>query len=526
MKAILKTPQKRTAQMKKVIIKQYPELENLEVTPSAEEQVFKSSKYGFDEVKVKGVEGEEVTITPSLEEQTKEGLFKKVTVNAIESEEITIVPSANEQVKEGLFDKVTVEPIPNSEVISKDVDFIDYDGTLLYSYTLEEIQAMTELPPLPTQEGLICQEWNWSLEDIKAFGRRLIVGATYITDDGKTRIYIELITEDRLEMSLGIQQTVSNGIEIDWGDGTPVETFSGTSYSVQKHLYECVGNYIITLNPIDDCLLRLGSGNTSSGITGTNSNPGRVKYHYANAITKVNFGRNIGDVSYMFYECRQLAKVTLSNYISKIGYGLFSGCTSLETVVIPNGITNIEGNSFGSNSGIQKILIPNGIVDIINQLFNTRYSLHEIIIPDSVTSIGSTAFYNCYSLHEIIIPDSVTSIGESMCNGCHSMRKLKLSNNITSISDSSFSNCYSLSKIKMPSNVINIKYQAFNNCYSMKKYDFSEHNQVPTLENTNAFGGIPKDCQIIVPDELYDEWIAATNWSNYANYIVKASEVA
>lgn len=84
MKAILKTPQKRTAQMKKVIIKQFPDLENLEVTPSSEEQVFKSSKYGFDEVKVKGVESEEITIVPSANEQVREGFFNKVVVEGDE----------------------------------------------------------------------------------------------------------------------------------------------------------------------------------------------------------------------------------------------------------------------------------------------------------------------------------------------------------------------------------------------------------------------------------------------------------
>lgn len=35
-----------------------PELENLEVTPSTEEQVFKSKKYGFDEVRVNGITAE------------------------------------------------------------------------------------------------------------------------------------------------------------------------------------------------------------------------------------------------------------------------------------------------------------------------------------------------------------------------------------------------------------------------------------------------------------------------------------
>ena len=37
------------------------------------------------------------------------------------------------------------------------VRFFDYDGTLLYSYSTDDFLALTELPELPTKEGLICQ---------------------------------------------------------------------------------------------------------------------------------------------------------------------------------------------------------------------------------------------------------------------------------------------------------------------------------------------------------------------------------
>jgi hypothetical protein len=63
----------------------YPDLEDLEVTPSGQEQNFKSSKYGYDNVKVKAVESEELTITPNTEEQVKEGMFNKVIVQPIEN---------------------------------------------------------------------------------------------------------------------------------------------------------------------------------------------------------------------------------------------------------------------------------------------------------------------------------------------------------------------------------------------------------------------------------------------------------
>ena len=46
-------------QLKNAVIKEYPELENIEITPSKEEQIYKSKDYyGYDEVKVKPVTNE------------------------------------------------------------------------------------------------------------------------------------------------------------------------------------------------------------------------------------------------------------------------------------------------------------------------------------------------------------------------------------------------------------------------------------------------------------------------------------
>jgi hypothetical protein len=73
-----------------------------------------------------------------------------------------------------------------------------------------------------------------------------------------------------------------------------------------------------------------------------------------------------------------------------------------------------------------------------------------------------------------------------------------------------------LSKLVFPPTVTSIATQAFNNMYMMSCYDFSQHTAVPTLSNTNAFGGIPSDCVFKIPTSLYDEWINATNWSAIA----------
>lgn len=50
----------------------------------------------------------------------------------------------------------------------KDVNFYDYDGTLLHSYTDQEALALTSLPENPSHSGLTAQGWNWSLSDMKS----------------------------------------------------------------------------------------------------------------------------------------------------------------------------------------------------------------------------------------------------------------------------------------------------------------------------------------------------------------------
>jgi hypothetical protein len=78
------------------IQKVYPELEDLEVTPKLEEQKFKSSKYGYNQVIVKGTEGIIEDLSVELTEQD----------NLLSEQEITI-----EDIIEALEGKSSVENI-------------------------------------------------------------------------------------------------------------------------------------------------------------------------------------------------------------------------------------------------------------------------------------------------------------------------------------------------------------------------------------------------------------------------------
>lgn len=98
------------------VIKEYPELEDLVVNPSIEDQNFNSSKYGFKSVKINAIKGEELSLNPTTEQQNVEGVFTKVKVNAIKTQKLNTVPSTQEQVIKGLFDEVTVNAIEGEEL--------------------------------------------------------------------------------------------------------------------------------------------------------------------------------------------------------------------------------------------------------------------------------------------------------------------------------------------------------------------------------------------------------------------------
>ena len=353
-----------------------------------------------------------------------------------------------------------------------DVTFIDYDGAVLYSYSLAEARVLTELPALPTHDGLVCQGWNWTLDAIKALNCPATVGAMYITDDGATRLHIRIATVGRMTVPLYIGQTVANGVSIDWGDGSTAETLAGTGNVNASHTYAELGDYTISLMPGDGCTLSLGANSSSCCVMGSTGNNGKV---YCNMLQDVSIGKNVTSiVGYAFLYCYSLASITIPDSVTYISDNVFNSCYSLASITIPDGVTYISDNAF-----------------------QYCYSLASITIPDGAKSIGGYAFQFCCSLASITIPDGVTYI-----------------------SNNAFQYCYSLASITIPDGVASISNNAFQFCYGMRYYDFSACTAIPNLPTTNVFNGIPSDCQMLIPSALYDEWSTATNWATYASKMV------
>ena len=64
----------------------------------------------------------------------------------------------------------------------------------------------------------------------------------------------------------------------------------------------------------------------------------------------------------------------------------------------------------------------------------------------------------------------------------------------------------------------------FNGCTSLELVDMTGSTGVPTLSNNNNFLKTNDTYKIVVPDSLYDKWIAVTNWASIASHIMKQSD--
>lgn len=388
-----------------------------------------------------------------------------------------------------------ITPVP-----AKDVNFRDYDGTIVYSYSSAEFAALSSMPANPSHSGLTAQGWNWTLTDAQAhvaeYGK-LEIGQMYITDDGKTRLYIHLgenTPSNRMKFFVCFSSSVANNTIVDWGDGT-VETKGTTTPMSNAHTYATTGDFIITLTVTTGTITLGGSSsNDPTPIYGTYQ--GDNYYNHAR-IYKVEIGSGVASIYYAFRLCKSLTSVTIPNSVTNIEYYAF-GSTSLTFVTIPNSITSIGTQTF-SGCHLTSIAIPNSVTSIQYGALSSNY-FTSITIPNSVTSILGSAFQYCYGiLTSITIPNSVTSI-----------------ENYT------FSFCQYFTSVTIPNNITSIGTNVFSGCYTMGEYHLLPTTP-PTLSNKNAFSAIAADCIIYVPysvdHSILNAYQTATNWSTYASYM-------
>lgn len=386
-----------------------------------------------------------------------------------------------------------------------DINFWDYDGTLLYSWTFAELATKTELPPLPSHDGLVCQGWNWTLADIKDAGRELDIGALYITDDGTTRLYVDVDTETWDDFVLNYWQSTRNATTVDWGDGTTPETKNADSWIEHRHVYASSGSYVITMSVKEGTTMQLGAGGAS-------------RFLIANGET--DSGR-----------CAMLAKVEIGERVSRVTERAFFAAVRLKTVAVPSGVLFEPWRTFEQAANIRAVTVSFSSA-IIQTFYNctnlraiastkgTTQSDDYTITNTSVRQINfdMTAAYSAQALERVHIKAVNGQVGNFM--SCRSLLEVTIPADATTFAAAAFQGDYALRRVTCLGDIASIPAQVFQRCYPLRFVDLTNCTAVPTLANVNAFDATHPQLEIRVPASLADAWKAATNWSSLADHIV------
>ena len=377
---------------------------------------------------------------------------------------------------------------PAEEIEESDVNFFDYDGTLIASYTEAVAKVLTTLPTPPVHSGLVFQGWNYTLEEVIANADAADIGALYTTDDGATRLEIEVA--ERRDIRVRFSQTKASGVLIDWGDGKSERSSGIAGQTYALHNYEEPGKYTITLTIDDDCNVTLGS--YSSHFICINS-------------LNSNAAQNV------------LRKLYIGDRVVKIDKSAFKNHYALNSVSMNQGITALADECFRYSS-IESMTIPSGVEAIPYSVFAACGRLRNVSLPTSAQNLDQYSIYQCVALKRLDLKN-ITNLQSRAISSDNAINEIVVNADVTYIPNYFCSDCIGLERVVFLGKVKIFYSGALSGCYSLKIVDLTHCEAVPTLQDTTIFSSAGSDLEILVPAALADEWQQATNWTSLAKYI-------
>jgi len=436
--------------------------------------------------------------------------------------------------------------IEYSREVVKNVNFIDYDGSILYSYTTSEFSNLSTLPPNPTHLGLTSQGWNWTKAQITSQltsypDVTVWVGQMYVTTSGKTEVDITLDSSSYLSpyLELGVNGSVS----VDWGDSSSATTITGSSLTTvlfSQHLYSSTGNYTIKIT-VNSGSFTFVSGQDKAGVL-TDVSSTTASRLYSSAVKAVRLGSSITTLGQgAFQYCHGLEYITIPSTVTSLTSSCFINCSIAKAIIVPSGVSSIPNYTFYGCWGIEKVSIPSGVTSIGaysfqncfclksitfvagatigNRAFYDCRSLKSATVTSANTSVGEYAFYNCYLMESVELPTSgLTQLKQYAFYGSITLKHITIPSSVTTISDCALQNCRLLNEVTVPSSVTTIGNNVFNGCRSLHEIHFQKSS--PPSLGTDAFTSIPSNAKIYVPSASLSSYQSATNWSTYSSYMV------
>ena len=360
-----------------------------------------------------------------------------------------------------------------TEADINEVNFYDWDGFRLYSYTREKAALLTEMPPLPGHPDMICEGWNWTFGELTAqlsVGGDINIGAIYRTADNMTHIKCRPTVLYPIA-KINLTPTAANAVTVYWGDGSS-DTWGSAATGLKSHTYSNVDD-----NSVFDIKIECTSGTYSFASIGGSSND---------------------NITLMYEE------IKMSDHVTGIGASAFYALTSLKNISLSKTVQTFNNSSIFRNCySLRAINIPRKSgstnIQLTSYAFEQCYALKTICLPGNFyRTSGSYAWRNCCSLRSLTIPAGTTQLYQYFCYGCESLKTIHIPNSMSAISNYGFQGCYSLKTVVLPSSVKSIGTNAFYECMLL------EHIEMPgvTTLGNNCFYGISCLYELHLPATL------------------------
>lgn len=202
---------------------------------------------------------------------------------------------------------------------------------------------------------------------------------------------------------------------------------------------------------------------------------------YENGKGLISFDSALTEIGYRaFFDCADLASVTIPDSVVSIGEGAFLGC-GFTTVNIPDSVENLAEGAFAVCRSLES--------------FTGRYATTDgaCLVKDNVLLAYTPAKNNYY----YVIPSGIERIGME-----------------------AFAECINLNTVLIPASVNNIGYLAFASSTGLNSVIID--SATPPVCQVGAFDGT-SDCPILVPVSSVDIYKSSAGWFVYAERITSPS---
>ena len=398
------------------------------------------------------------------------------------------------------------------------VRFIDFDGTIIAEYSIDEAHALTELPtpPVPTHvDFLVFDGWNHTLEEVQTTTHSLLVGALYDTVDHKA--YLKLITVNKNATLSTYAGSVTSTLNINWGDdiSEDVTTPSGSTKKV-THTYATAGTYWIKIEIVSGDFrsvqinnININSFWVSEEYIGNNAQGVGQSGTYSQALTYITYGKDITSFPGLSYAFNLKAWILPRGCVLPTDSMLWQ-VEKLKYISFPRVVTNnwnLSNSSLSNMASFKNFILPENCNVTYNAVLYIGWNIEYFYINGT---IASDFVINSKHIEHINIPNSTKSTYTLTVSNALNLKELNIPPTVTTLV------LYNIGaeRVFVPNTVKNLLLgvntsNAMNLSTDLKILDLTSFETPPTL-NSTLLSGFFKIKIMSGKSALYEN---ATNWS-------------